>query len=454
MKGKNKFLAAAVFSLLSFGVVAGESYTCALDAKKTKGWIPSTIKISFNDDKQLTKLYSADYAYDYDLEIVKILRYTKDFREVKYISQHQTAKAGTKYRAIHTITILPKLNNKISYMLKFSAYSNHYNARGTCKKTELKQVVIGKKTELKQEVIGKKKTCSSTYKHNCQGAHAYENGTIYIGEWRHDQKYGQGKETYGVDSEWAGDNYVGGFKANKREGIGTYTYADGATYVGEWKNGKFNGQGKYTWISGKVEEGIWKDDEFQQTQSPAKSESVLKTANDTFVCTLATETKWWETGNEKKLWVDRSSTYFKYVTEANKRGLSCGVFTPSIPVSKTQPQSESQTMPVINQTQLAVNLLNGFGVAVDKEKAFNLLLLSATKRDPRALLWLGRMYKEGDGVLKNYKKAYMWLSLAALNGSKDSKAYLAAIEDLLDTRSLIEAQDLSSQCVEKNYQDC
>jgi len=142
------------------------------------------------------------------------------------------------------------------------------------------------------------------------------------------------------------------------------------------------------------------------------------------------------------------------VTEANKRGLSCGVFTQAISASKTQPQSESQTMPVINQTQLAVNLLNGFGVAVDKEKAFNLLLLSATKRDSRALLWLGRMYKEGDGVLKNYKKAYMWLSLAALNGSKNSKAYLAAIEDLLDTRSLIEGQDLSSQCVEKNYQDC
>ena len=139
MKGKNKFLAAAVFSLLSFGVVAGESYTCALDAKKTKGWIPSTIKISFNDDNQLTRLYSADYAYDYDLEIVKVLRYTKDFREVKYISQHQTAEAGTKYRAIHIITILPKLNNKISYMLKFLAYSNHYNARGTCKKTELNQ---------------------------------------------------------------------------------------------------------------------------------------------------------------------------------------------------------------------------------------------------------------------------------------------------------------------------
>jgi hypothetical protein len=132
MKGQNKFLIAATFSLLSFGVIAGESYTCELDATKTKYWIPNTIQISFNDDKEVTKLYSNEYD-DYDLELVKVIRYTKDFRELKYIAHHKTDKGGT-YKAIHTITILPKLNNKINYMLKFSAYSNHYNARGTCKK--------------------------------------------------------------------------------------------------------------------------------------------------------------------------------------------------------------------------------------------------------------------------------------------------------------------------------
>ena len=135
MKGQNKFLILATFSLLSFGVIAGESYTCELDAKKSNGWIPSGIKVSFNDEKEVTKLVATDYGYDYDLEIVEVLRYTKDFRELKYISEHQTDKAGLKYIAIHTITILPKLNNKINYMLKFPHYSNHYNGRGTCKKT-------------------------------------------------------------------------------------------------------------------------------------------------------------------------------------------------------------------------------------------------------------------------------------------------------------------------------
>ena len=76
MKGQNKFLIAATFSLLSFGVIAGESYTCELDAKKTKGWIPSTINISFNDDKQITKLYAPDYV-DYELDKVKVYERAK-----------------------------------------------------------------------------------------------------------------------------------------------------------------------------------------------------------------------------------------------------------------------------------------------------------------------------------------------------------------------------------------
>ena len=54
MKGQNKFLIAATFSLLSFGVIAGESYTCELDVTKAKGWIPKTIQISFNDEKEVT----------------------------------------------------------------------------------------------------------------------------------------------------------------------------------------------------------------------------------------------------------------------------------------------------------------------------------------------------------------------------------------------------------------
>ena len=137
MKGQNKFLIAATFSLLSFGVIAGESYTCELDAKKTKNWIPSSIQISFNDDRELTRLSTKDDAYPkYDVDQAKVLRYTKDFREVKYVSVLETAGTDNnrKIKTIHTITILPKIGNKIRYMMKFGNFRNHYEASGTCKK--------------------------------------------------------------------------------------------------------------------------------------------------------------------------------------------------------------------------------------------------------------------------------------------------------------------------------
>ena len=124
------------------GVMAGEAYTCELDTEQTKGIMPSLIEISFNHEKQVTKLYAADYE-DYDLERVKVLRYTKDSREIRYTAHAQHENGGT-YQAIHTITILPKLSNKITYMLNFPHDSSHYNARGQCEIAELKQVVIKK----------------------------------------------------------------------------------------------------------------------------------------------------------------------------------------------------------------------------------------------------------------------------------------------------------------------
>ena len=111
---------------------SGESYNCELDASASKGWVPSTIQISFNDDKELTKLYSVDYS-PYDLELAKVLRYTKNFREIQYIEQSKTS-TGAKLKTMHTITIMPKLDNKIIYDMKFSAYSNRYNVRGKCEK--------------------------------------------------------------------------------------------------------------------------------------------------------------------------------------------------------------------------------------------------------------------------------------------------------------------------------
>ena len=132
MNEQYKLFIAAIFSLLSLGVIAGESYSCKLDSAKMGNWLPSSIQISFNDEKQLTRLYAADYP-DYELELVEITRWTKEFRELKYIA-HLPVEGGGTYRTRHSITILPKLNNKIVYSLNFYEYSTHFTASGQCKK--------------------------------------------------------------------------------------------------------------------------------------------------------------------------------------------------------------------------------------------------------------------------------------------------------------------------------
>ena len=45
--------------------------------------------------------------------------------------------------------------------------------------------------------------------------------------------------TFGQQSDWAGDKYVGGCRDGKRHGQGTYTFADGTVRDGTWKDGEF-----------------------------------------------------------------------------------------------------------------------------------------------------------------------------------------------------------------------
>ena len=68
-----------------------------------------------------------------------------------------------------------------------------------------------------------------------------------------------GTYTFGNQSQWAGDKYVGEYKDDKYHGQGTYTFADGDKYVGEWKDDKIHGQGTYTYADGDRYVGEYKD---------------------------------------------------------------------------------------------------------------------------------------------------------------------------------------------------
>ena len=161
----------------------------------------------------------------------------------------------------------------------------------------------------------------SGYFHNCFGTFTYSSGMKYVGEWRDDKYNGQGALVYangstrqgiwangvinrsatvqpllvanqvtnvsqaqasfgnlpvcqGNDvSKWSncfgsktdpsGTKYVGEFKGGKRNGQGTFIFANGNKYVGEWREDKYNGLGTiYASTGNAILEGIWSDDRF------------------------------------------------------------------------------------------------------------------------------------------------------------------------------------------------
>ena len=67
---------------------------------------------------------------------------------------------------------------------------------------------------------------------------------------------------------------------------------------------------------------------------------------------------------------------------------------------------------------------------------------------------LGFMYSNGEGVLTDTKRAYMWYNLASYNGNeiagknKDKRAKQMTPADI----SI--AQDMSSRCLESDHTDC
>jgi predicted aspartyl protease len=96
----------------------------------------------------------------------------------------------------------------------------------------------------------------------------YANGDKYVGGWRDDKQNGQGTYTYGP-GEWSGDKFVGEFKDGKRNGQGTYASANGDKFVGEYKDDAANGQGTKTTADGSIKQsGIWKDGKFVGVADP------------------------------------------------------------------------------------------------------------------------------------------------------------------------------------------
>ena len=116
-------------------------------------------------------------------------------------------------------------------------------------------------------------SCSSQNSWNCvegdckngEGKRVWTDNGSEKGHWLNGKLNGEGAQTFGTTSEFAGDTYSGSFKDNKYEGLGTYyDKSEDSKYVGEFKDGKPNGKGKATWgdkskFPNRYYDGDWKD---------------------------------------------------------------------------------------------------------------------------------------------------------------------------------------------------
>lgn len=83
----------------------------------------------------------------------------------------------------------------------------------------------------------------------------FENGSIYIGEWKNGLRDG-----FGVHSWLDGSRYEGEWLKDVANGKGKLIHADGDIYEGDWVNDKAEGKGIYIFANGSLYRGDWKED--------------------------------------------------------------------------------------------------------------------------------------------------------------------------------------------------
>lgn len=97
----------------------------------------------------------------------------------------------------------------------------------------------------------------------------WKDGSVYEGEYRNGKKNGHGTYIWADKSKFVGDwrdNKISGrVKALERNinetkrvlrSKGTYVWADNRKYEGDWLNNNMDGRGIYTWADGRVFEGL------------------------------------------------------------------------------------------------------------------------------------------------------------------------------------------------------
>jgi len=119
---------------------------------------------------------------------------------------------------------------------------------------------------------------------------------------------------------------------SKKEGTGTYTWADGSTYHGQWLDNKINGFGTYLWKDGRKYYGQWAANDMQghgiyiYADGVRYDGSYLNDKKEGYGIYLWTDGRryegWWHKGKQHGLgtYIDQQKQSIKYgLWEGGKR---------------------------------------------------------------------------------------------------------------------------------------
>lgn len=95
-----------------------------------------------------------------------------------------------------------------------------------------------------------------------QGRQTWQDGRVYEGQFRNGKFHGMGR------MEWHMPNglmvYEGQYVDDLKDGNGRYIWPDGRMYEGQWRGGQRSGQATYTNSLGQKREGIWREDKVER----------------------------------------------------------------------------------------------------------------------------------------------------------------------------------------------
>mmetsp|Transcript_106353 Transcript_106353/g.317866 ORF Transcript_106353/g.317866 Transcript_106353/m.317866 type:complete len:235 (-) Transcript_106353:97-801(-) len=104
-----------------------------------------------------------------------------------------------------------------------------------------------------------------------QGRQTWQDGRVYEGQFRNGKFHGYGH------MEWHMPDglmvYEGQYVDDLKDGEGRYIWPDGRMYEGQWKQGHRSGRATYTNSLGQKREGIWKDDKVERWLDQAEGAS-------------------------------------------------------------------------------------------------------------------------------------------------------------------------------------